>query len=721
MKKYFALFFLFFMLLFVLGFGYGIQKKTRLKPDTYKVAVNLVLVDVMAIDKEGQTVLDLNIDDFEVYEDGKRIDINSLEFINFQKLDLPIQEGEKDKTRAKRFFVLFDSINTIQRMLDRSKPQIIKELMDLIQSGGEIEVSQMSEDSGIQVLQNFTSDREQIVQAVNEASGSIWVERATDDLYIPKIFDKEEAPGRHGKYVSHLGKVMNQTAREMYQFNMRHRFETSLTNLLSYMNKIKDYPGRKSVLLLSGGFPELSFEKFEPIEDLVEYKREDLEGNIANSDITAAKIMDPFKVLQKGNRRYEDDIFDNLIQFANSYNISFYTLDPDNYLRYVLPDMTFDNYDNITDIAKIKLNELANLKDLALKTGGAALQGSNKFDNFQKYVSRDLKSYYELSYYPKRKKADGKYHKIKVKITRPDVKIRFRKGYYDFTDEQEESLLFASSSSNPDLFKQIQFQAHTVPFVSSKDKFKLWINMALPVQDLILGGDPYKEFKFLKANFWVDDQKGTNALNVQVNIPISLSQTFREKFKRAQFYGFNTCSEEIKLKSDEYRVIFSIYDRETGRLGTFEQNFEVPSLSKDIGETIVNAVFGRMVEAPRLGKDFTISEKEGILQVGQFRFYPMGSNQFKSREKVSLFLQVYLPEKDNLSIPEIFLYQDDKKAGTLEPSVVKESWNTKANVVNVAYNLDFSSILQGDYRLQIILYGSLNKKRIEKNILIKIL
>ena len=721
MKKYFALFFLFFMLLFVLGFGYGIQKKTRLKPDTYKVAVNLVLVDVMAIDKEGQTVLDLNIDDFEVYEDGKRIDINSLEFINFQKLDLPIQEGEKDKTRAKRFFVLFDSINTIQRMLDRSKPQIIKELMDLIQSGGEIEVSQMSEDSGIQVLQNFTSDREQIVQAVNEASGSIWVERATDDLYIPKIFDKEEPSGKRGKYVSHLGKVMNQTAREMYQFNMRHRFESSLSNLLSYMNKIKDYPGRKSVLLLSGGFPELIFEKFAPIEDLVEYKKKDLEGNIANSDITAAKIMDPFKVLQKGNRRYEDDIFDNLIQFANSYNISFYTLDPDNYLRYVLPDMTFDNYDNISDIAKIKQNELANLRDLALKTGGAALQGSNKFDNFQKYVNRDLKSYYELSYYPKRKKADGKYHKIQVKVTRPDVKIRFRKGYYDFTDEQRESLLFASSSSNPDLFKQIQFQARTVPFVSSKGKYKLWINMALPVQDLILGGDPYKEFKFLKANFWVDDQKGTNALNVQVNIPISLSQTFREKFKRAQFYGFNTCSEEIKLKSDEYRVIFSIYDRETDQLGTFEQNFEVPSLSKDIGETIVNAVFGRMVEAPRLGKDFTISEKEGILQVGQFRFYPMGSNQFKNREKVSLFLQVYLPEKDNLSIPEIFLYQDDKKAGTLEPSVVKESWNTKANVVNVAYNLDFSSILQGDYRLQIILYGSLNKKRIEKNIPIKIL
>ncbi|MCJ7580116.1 MAG: VWA domain-containing protein [Candidatus Aminicenantes bacterium] len=675
MKKYFALFFLFFTLLFVLG--YGIQKQTQLKPDKYDVAVSLVLVDVMAVDKEDKAVQDLTLEDFEVYEDGKRININSLDFIDFQKLDLKIREGEQGQARTKRFFVLFDSINTIKRMLDRSKPQIIQELMDLIQSGGEIEVSQMSEDSGIQILQNFTSDREQIVQAVNEASGSIWVERAVDDLYIPKIFDKKEVSDR---FETHLGEVMNQAAREMYQFNMRHRFEKSLTNLLSYMNKIKDYPGRKSVLLLSGGFPELSFEKFAPIEDLVEKNNDGLDSTIAHSDITAAKIMDPFKVLQEGNRRYEDDIFDNLIQFANSYNISFYTLDPDNYLRYVLPDIAFDNYENITEIAKIKQNELANLKDLALKTGGAALQGSNKFDNFQEYVNRDLKSYYELSYYPKRKKADGKYHKIQVKVTRPDVKIRFRKGYYDFTNEQEESLLFASSSYNPDLFKQIQFQARTVPFVSGKDKFKLWINMALPVQDLILGGDPYKEFKFLKANFWVDDQKGANALNAQLSIPISMSQTFREKFKQARFYGYNTCSEELKLNSEEYRVIFSLYDGETGRLGTFEQNFEVPSLSKDTGETIVSAVFGQLVKAPRLGKDFTISDNEGILQVDQYLFYPMGSNQFRSRKDVSLFLQIYLPEKDDLSNPEILLFQEKKEVTTIDSVVVKELWNAKANV-----------------------------------------
>ena len=708
MKKYLTLFFLF--LSFLIALAYGIQNQAQIKPDTYEVAVSLVLVDVMAFDRENNTVKDLTQNELEVYEDGKRVDINSFDFIDFQKLEAAMVEGPQASSRTKRFFVLFDSINTVKRMLDRSKSQIIAELLDLIQSGGEIKVSQMTQDEGIQVLQEFTSDKKLIAQAVEMASGNIWADRAVDDLYMPKIVSKQELPD---KILTRDGQEMNQAAREMYQFNMRLRFERSLTNLLSYMNTIKDYPGRKPVLLLSGGFPELSFEKFEPVEGI--------ESDIAYSDITAGKIMDPFKVLQKGNRRYEDDIFDNLIQFANSHNISFYTLDPDNYLSYVLPDLTFDNYDHITDIAKIKQNELANLRDLAVRTGGTTLQGANKFENFQDYVNRDLKSYYELSYYPRRKKADGKYHKIEVKVTRPGIKIRFRQGYFDFTDTQRESLLFASSSSNPDLFKQVQFQARTIPFVTGRDKLKLWINMALPVQELILSGDPYKEFKFLKANFWVDDQKGANALNAQLSIPISLSQGFREKFKRARFYGYNTSSNEIKLKGDEYRVVFSLYDGETGQLGTLEQSFAVPNLTADTGDAVVCAVFGRMVEAPRLGKDFTISEKEGILQVGKFRFYPMGSNQFRSIEPVSLFLQIFLPEKDNLSNPEVSIYQGDRRVGRIETTPVKELWNGKAGVLNAAYNLDFSSVPPGDYTLQVYLYKSSNKNRIDKTIPIKIL
>ena len=60
------------------------------------------------------------------------------------------------------------------------------------------------------------------------------------------------------------------------------------------------------------------------------------------------------------------------------------------------------------------LNSL-NLKILAEDTGGISLQGMKKYENFQKHVNRDLTSYYELSYYPRRKNADGKKNKNLLK------------------------------------------------------------------------------------------------------------------------------------------------------------------------------------------------------------------------------------------------------------------------------------------------------------------
>ena len=54
--------------------------------------------------------------------------------------------------------------------------------------------------------------------------------------------------------------------------------------------------------------------------------------NIILTQMQTAKIMDPFKVLHKDKHLSGDEIFNHLIQYANSHNISFYTLDPDNYL-----------------------------------------------------------------------------------------------------------------------------------------------------------------------------------------------------------------------------------------------------------------------------------------------------------------------------------------------------------------------------------------------------
>ena len=710
--------FLFVLMFLVFNLNFKIQKKPeQTVNESHEVTVRLVLVDVIAADKDGNLITDLTIDDFEIYEEGKKVPINSLDLLNYElsglKIEKPVEEKEQitpspQIKRKNKFFVIFDSINTVRRMLNRSKASILEKLIDLVRAGGEIMVLELTEKGEAQILQPLTSDEELIAQAIHKASGSIWVEKATDDLMVHKII-KEELENKELTMDFYF-----LSSKALYEYNNRIRFEKTLNAFLSVMNMIKDYHDRKPVLLVSSGFPSLSFERYAEAPGRIE-------STVGHADLQAAKINDPFMVLGEGKNRFEDDIFENLIQFANTHNITFYTMDPDTYLRYIFSDMAFDNYYKFANPADIKQDELFKLKIISEDTGGETLQGANKYDKFQKILVRDLSSYYELSYYPARKKADGKYHKIEVKVKRPGIKLRFRQGYYDYTDEQQESLLFASASANPDLFKEISFQARAVPFISDKDKVNLWINMAFPVKDLILTGDSNKEFKLIKANFWLDDGQGASAFNAQLNIPINLSGSLRERYKKAEYYGFNTCSEEIKLKSEEYRIIFTVYDEESSRTGTVEQIMAVPEITKETELNIATTVFGRMIDTKESGRSFSLSQNDGTLQIDKYKFYPMGTNEFNAGENIFVFLQIH-PENDKAElIPAFELLKEGVSLKNLSWDLVKESWDKKPQIWNKVFKLDFSGCLPGEYNLKLIFTNSQNQKSIKKEIKLKLL
>jgi len=732
----------FFFLIFSMAssFVFSIQQQNLdlLKPEQHKVTVRLVLVDVIALDKEGKNITDLTKDDFEIWDERKKVEINSLDLISYQIVEAMKKEqaGEEEVKgqptvikRKSKFFVVFDSINTVKRTLDRRKPELTETLSSLVGLGHEIMILELSTSEGIKVLQNLTSDKQLIAQAIQKASGNIWIERASDTLSIPNIIMLERPEVRKG-YM--------RTVRALYQYETRIRFEKTISNLLSVMNTIKDYAGRKPVLFISGGFPTLSFST---IYDALEIGRSESFRQSApvHSETEAAKIKDPFRILKKTKRRGGSDIFADLINFANSFNISFYTLNPDDYLRHVLPDIAYDNFPRVVGVsefskvnygdtvfyrdenAEIKKNELSNLKYLAKETGGEALQGGNKFKEFRKTISRDLSYYYELSFYPRNKKADEKYHALKVKVKRPGIEIRFRKGYYDYSSAQKESLLFASASFNPGLFKDISFQARAVPFIAGKEKFILWINLALPVKDLLLNGDPHEELKIIKIHFWVDNPQGVQAFKAQLNIPINLSESFRERLSRVRFFGYNTRSNKLHLDENQYNIIFTLYDEESDRVGTVEQTMKIPVLDELANGDITSVVFGHMVETGKKDRTFSISMKDGSLAVDTFRFHPMGTTQFNAHENIYLFMQVFSNEDKVNLIPYFELTKEEEVQGNPEGVLIKESWNKKAKVKNMIIQLNFQGFNKGEYMFIIKMMDENFIEKTNRKIKIKLL
>ena len=72
----------------------------------------------------------------------------------------------------------------------------------------------------------------------------------------------------------------------------------------------------------------------------------------------------------------------------------------------------------------------ARLRTFSEATGGIATVGTNDFAGGFKRIVEDNSAYYVLGYHPAELKQDGKFHEISVKVKRPGVQVRARKGYY---------------------------------------------------------------------------------------------------------------------------------------------------------------------------------------------------------------------------------------------------------------------------------------------------
>jgi len=696
------------MVLGVGGQGVPVQPDAR-----HYVTVRLVLVDVIAQDRDGRFVTDLNKADFEIYEDGKKMDLGSAELIRLKQGQTALETepsavapAPPEAPRDSRFVVVFDSINTIRRMLDRSKPEILANLLSLLEVGQEIMVFELTEDGRMALLQPLTRDRELIARAVDKATGSIWIEKAADSLIVPSIPEKDGRPAVEG--YSFLDRL-EQSNQAVFEAESRRRFEKTINGLLGVMNIVKDFEGRKSLLFVSGGIPSLSFIRF--FEG----------GGVADttaiqSQVAAGKVQDPFKVLGKKGFRTGSEIFDDLVRYANTHNISFYSLDPDNYLRYLLGDIAYDNYPRVAgrstmgasgikrpdEIAEIKRSELASLRALSAETGGTAFLGGGKFEEFAQTIERDFGQYYELSYTPKRKKADGKYHKIKVKVLRPGVDIRHRQGFLDYTDEQRESLAFASAAYNPSLFKDIPFEARIVPFAKDRNTFVLWIQTALSVRKILGQEAAADQPMIFKFKLTLDDPSGTSGFLSETAVPIVLIPSLLKRIRSAEYFGWNCASQETEFKPRTYRAVLAIYHREWDLMGTVDSTLEIPDLTKGGAARLLTTSIGKLVKSDKsMVYPFTIARDEGTLEVPNHKFFPMAVPHVPCGERAGFFVQIHSPRNPDTTALSISAVREGNgtAAISLPSGLICEDWNKKTGLWNVLYVLELQTLPPGDYSL----------------------
>ena len=63
--------------------------------------------------------------------------------------------------------------------------------------------------------------------------------------------------------------------------------------------------------------------------------------------------------------------------------------------------------------------------------------GMNNLESAFSEVARELASQYSIGYYSSDERRDGKFRKVQVKLTKPGLMARTKKGYYTKKDKKK--------------------------------------------------------------------------------------------------------------------------------------------------------------------------------------------------------------------------------------------------------------------------------------------
>ena len=169
----------------------------------------------------------------------------------------------------------------------------------------------------------------------------------------------------------------------------------------------------------------------------IDYNTDDLVGPRPNS--TPDNVFDDNSPTEALHASMILDDMQAMYEAATKANVAIYSVDPrgpasvnDDQMQMTgMPAGAPVDVGQVTTALRNELRrQLGTLRTFSEATGGIATVGTNDFAGGFKRIVEDNSAYYVLGYHPAELKQDGKFHEISVKVKRPGVQVRARKGYY---------------------------------------------------------------------------------------------------------------------------------------------------------------------------------------------------------------------------------------------------------------------------------------------------
>ena len=391
-------------------------------PLILKATTRLVMLSVIARDKNNQPAADLTKDDFRVKVNGKIQPITVFSMESTGQLPPsrvastfgPDVTGQgtlpagvfsnrltaQSATPSGVTVILVDTRNTRATDQIYAKAQVIRYLHTLQPTD---HIGLYTFGASLKVLHDYTSD----------SSGMLEKLAAAKDWSLPDTSERDAQGALQADSAILDGFIRGAggTSPAERAFYTSDRVLSTLRVFEFIAEHLAQLPGRKNLIWVSGGFPlDIGF------DSLADWKNPAVD-----------------------QRTFTEEV-DRTLRAMNDANIAVYPVDA----RGLMTDPRF-SAENRT-IAKrpplappVGVKEQQTMQEIASRTGGLAFYNTNDLARAIHSAVDDSQVTYTIGFYPADDGFDGKFHKIDVETpARSGIKLRYRKGYFDVAEKPED-------------------------------------------------------------------------------------------------------------------------------------------------------------------------------------------------------------------------------------------------------------------------------------------
>lgn len=277
------------------------------------------------------------------------------------------------------------------------------------------------------------------------------------------------------------------------------------------------------------------------------------------------------------------------------------------------------------------------LATLSSDTGGKAFFDSNDFAPAFQQVQHDTEAYYIVGFHSTNTARDGSYRHLTVRLNRSDVKIDYRPGYYapaDFqhqkTEDREVALTEQLRSDLPATDVAVYLQA--LYFRLDEGKFFVPVSLIIPGSQIhsVKNGD--RDKANIDVIGQVKNAQGIVVGNVRDNVKLALDAAQQVERKNIQY------STGFTLAPGRYHLKFVVRENQTGAMGSFETDLQVPDMKKT--PLKLSSIVLSSQRVPSTGKK-AVSPlvREGV------EWIPNVPHVFRQDQHLYLLYEVYDPTK----------------------------------------------------------------------------